>query len=56
MSDSFTQLTSVTECAYIKAESGRGLSLVDAVVDKWGFLGIDAGEIISFECGVETRM
>lgn len=32
-------------------------NLDDAVVDKWGVArGIDGGESIWFECGVETRM
>ncbi|MEU2059050.1 ATP-binding protein [Streptomyces sp. NPDC013455] len=57
VSDGFTRLPSVTERAPEQAESGRGLSLVEAVVDKWGVArGADGGKTVWFECGVETRI
>ncbi|MEU3687474.1 MULTISPECIES: ATP-binding protein [Streptomyces] len=31
-------------------ESGRGLALVEAVTDRWGVDGTDAGKTVWFEC------
>lgn len=56
VTDSFTRLPSVTERTHPESESGRGLSLMEAVVDKWGVSrGIDGGKTVWFECGA-TRI
>lgn len=56
VTDGFTRLSLVTERTRLESESGRGLTLVDAVVDEWGISrGCDGGRTVWFECGAEPR-
>ncbi|MFI1731755.1 ATP-binding protein [Streptomyces acidicola] len=49
--DGFPQLPSVPSHLTQEAESGRGLTLLEAVVDKWGVEpASDGGKTVWFEC------
>ncbi|MFF7231801.1 ATP-binding protein [Streptomyces sioyaensis] len=57
VTDGVTRLTLVTERTRPESESGWSLTLVDAVVDKWGISrGYDGGKTVWFECGAEPRV
>jgi hypothetical protein len=56
VTDGFTRLPLVTERTHPDSGSVRGLTLVDAVVDKWGISrGCGGGKTVWFECGAEPR-
>ncbi|WP_322741080.1 ATP-binding protein [Streptomyces hygroscopicus] len=53
VADGFAGLTSVPLELPQDAESGRGLTLLDAVADKWGVEpGVAGGKTVWFECRV----
>ncbi|MGW2420175.1 ATP-binding protein [Streptomyces sp. NPDC001709] len=52
VTDGFAQLPSPKRELDEESESGRGLALLDAVVDKWGVSpGAAGGKTVWFECG-----
>lgn len=53
VADSSSQPPSVPEELSPEAEGGRGLLLLDAVVDKWGVgPAVDGGKTVWFECAM----
>ncbi|MFF3915693.1 ATP-binding protein [Streptomyces sp. NPDC001852] len=53
VTDGFAQLPSAGDGLDHESESGRGLALLDAVVDKWGVSSAGrGGKTVWFECGV----
>ncbi|MGW3193273.1 ATP-binding protein [Streptomyces sp. NPDC001118] len=52
VTDGFGQLPVTGTGLDQESESGRGLLLLDAVVDKWGVSPAGAGKSVWFECGV----
>ncbi|QTD98270.1 ATP-binding protein [Streptomyces cyanogenus] len=54
VTDGFTGRPRLEPDADRDAESGRGLALLDAVVDKWGVsTGAGGGKTVWFECGFQ---
>jgi anti-sigma regulatory factor (Ser/Thr protein kinase) len=54
VSDGFAPLPRVPGEVDRDAEGGRGLMLLDAVVDKWGVSpGVGGGKTVWFECGTD---
>ncbi|MEU1402347.1 ATP-binding protein [Streptomyces sp. NPDC005728] len=53
VTDGWRELPLVPSVPNPETESGRGLTLLDAVVDKWGVApGAGGGKNVWFECGV----
>lgn len=52
VTDGFGQLPVAGRGLEQESEGGRGLVLLDAVVDKWGVSPAGAGKSVWFECGV----
>jgi anti-sigma regulatory factor (Ser/Thr protein kinase) len=54
VTDGFGQLPSLSAQSMLDDEGGRGLVLLDAVVDKWGVtFATGGGKTVWFECGAE---
>ncbi|WBO69392.1 ATP-binding protein [Streptomyces camelliae] len=57
VTDGFPQLPCPPSEVHHDSESGRGLALLDAVVDKWGVSAVGGGgggKTVWFECGAEV--
>ncbi|MEU6671496.1 ATP-binding protein [Streptomyces sp. NPDC046727] len=53
VTDGFAGLPRMEPGVDQEAEGGRGLALLDAVVDKWGVSAAGAGKTVWFECGFQ---
>ncbi|MGW3205340.1 ATP-binding protein [Streptomyces sp. NPDC001135] len=51
VTDGFPRLPRPSSEVGHDSECGRGLALLDAVVDKWGVSAAGAGKTVWFECG-----